>query len=353
MIISPHLYVNCNSYTNNKRHNTHRDVHPIGASFDEITNATLSFGAAIKEACGKKCEILGPTTCCWCGYFTSGLDKQNGNCYGGKDRESHGNLTLLQYYLQEAAAFEKKNGYRLLDYLDVHYYPGAQDVSFNCDESNMNVTTDRLNAPRSLYDPNYIDPSWINRAIVLIPMLREWIDQYYPGTKLAVSEYNFGGDDCITSAIAHCETLAIFATYGVNLGTRWSKPKPNTLVTDAFKVFMNYDGKGSSILDTKGMNVSTLALGVLTDDIEKVTGYAFYTSDKKNLYIYVYNKVKGETQVDVKFDGQVFNTAGDIDLYGIDDNVGLRYIGKVDNKTQSGFTVDMPQWSVRLAVIKQ
>ena len=323
---------------------------------DEIVNKTLSFGAAIKSACNKECEVLGPTTCCWCRYFASGLDWQNGHCYGGEDRESHGNLTLLQYYLQRAAEFEKENGYRLLDYLDVHYYPAVADVSFNCNESDINTTNYRLQAPRSLYDPSYVDPSWINQAIVLIPRLRGWIDEHYPGTKLAVSEYNFGGDNCITSTIAHCEVLATFATYGVSLATRWSKPKPATMVGNAWNAFMNYDGKGSSVFGPNNglnMNMTTKALGVMTDNIETVTGYSFYTSDKKNLFIYVYNKVNENTNVDVKLDGIVFNTLGDIDLYGIDSDKGLNYVGKIQNKTENSISLSMPGWTVRFVVITQ
>ena len=46
----------------------------------------------------------------------------------------------------------------------------------------------------------------------------------YPGTKLAITEYNWGNDDGISSALAQAEALAIFGREGVDLATRWVAP---------------------------------------------------------------------------------------------------------------------------------
>ena len=141
---------------------------------------------------------------------------------GGPDYKAKGNTPLNAYYLQQAAAYEKANNERVLDIMDVHYYPQAQSVSMNCDESSSTVITNRLNAPRSLYDYSYTDPSWINTAIALIPRYKRLISQVYPNTSFSISEYSFGDDTCISSTIAHGEALAIMGTYGVFAATRWS-----------------------------------------------------------------------------------------------------------------------------------
>ena len=295
--------------------------------------------------------MLGPTVCCWCPYFTSGLDNQQGSCYSGKDRAAHGNLTILEFYLKSAAEFEQQHGYRLLDYLDVHYYPAADGVTFSCDESDANVTNNRLQAARALFDPSYVDPSWIDQAIALIPRMQAWVDAHYPGTKLAVSEYNFGGDDCITSTLAHSEVLAVFASYGVSLSTRWSKPKAGAMVIDAYSIFLNYDGRGASILSADA-NVSTSALATTTSDIETATTYAFSTSDSKQLFVFMFNKARSGSELMVQLEGGLYTTDGAIQLYGIDEGKGVHYVGTVDDKPSSNtFAVQMPAWTVRLAVI--
>ena len=50
---------------------------------------------------------------------------------------------------------------------------------------------------------------------MIIPRLRDKLDEHYPGTKLAFMEYSFGGGDDITGAIAEADALGIFAREGV------------------------------------------------------------------------------------------------------------------------------------------
>ena len=348
-------------------HSTHRDVHPIGSTYDELWNKTFNYGRAIKAACNNDCLIMGLSTCCYCGYFTSGYDHQNGNngCFTGPDRESHGNLTLLQWFLMKSAQYEKEYGQRLVDILDVHYYPATNkngvDISFNCDESESTASY-RLQAPRALYDWTYVDPSWINEPVALIPRLKQWINDYYPGTGLSITEFNFGGDDCITSINAHSEVLAICASFGVTLATRWSKPQPNSFFGDAYKIFLNYDLNGGSILPLKGTNGRTYAIETTTDNIERITGYSFIKSveNKNTLYIYLYNKEPSTTAIDVilgQENNNQFNTNGVIKLYGIDGPANgqtLRFIGNVTTKSNNfTFSVNLPAYSIRLAIVNQ
>ncbi|MEI8634379.1 hypothetical protein P4S72_24890 [Vibrio sp. PP-XX7] len=52
----------------------------------------------------------------------------------------------------------------------------------------------RMQAPRTLWDPDYKENSWIgmyNAAeLPLIPHMQKSIDNAYPGTKLAFTEYS-------------------------------------------------------------------------------------------------------------------------------------------------------------------
>ena len=40
--------------------------------------------------------------------------------------------------------------------------------------------------------------------------MQQWVDQNYPGTKLAITEYRWGALDSITGAIAQADILGIF-----------------------------------------------------------------------------------------------------------------------------------------------
>eukprot|EP01084_Bolivina_argentea_P239853 403047_1 len=309
---------------------------------------SLVYGAAIKKACNNKCMVAGYSAWGWCGYFEDGFDHDAGFCTGdGPDYKAKGNTPLNAYYLQQLAAYEKSNNLRILDIFDLHYYPAASGTSQSCDETNAQNIQNRLQAPRSLYDYSYTDPSWINTNIALIPRMKQLINQTYPGTKFSISEYNFGGDDCITSVIAHSEALAVYATYGVYAATRWSKPSPGAMVTNAFNIFTNYDGKGGNIYDCM-----PYAVMVKNSNIQMVTTYSFIAKDKSKMFVISYNKDQNnQNSVNVQLTNNNDNLKiqGNLNVYGVDKN-GLSYIGSVTPNSAS-FTLNLPAWSIRLAVV--
>ena len=102
-------------------HSTHRDVHPTGASMDEIKAKTLDYAAQIR-ANDPAGIIVGPEEWGWSGYILSGYDQQWGSLHGWSnlpDRTSHGNMDYLPWLLQQL----KNDGRHLLDVFAVHYYP--------------------------------------------------------------------------------------------------------------------------------------------------------------------------------------------------------------------------------------
>ncbi|MCP4989998.1 MAG: hypothetical protein GY928_29310 [Colwellia sp.] len=104
---------------------------------------------------------------------------------------------------------------------------------------------------------------------------------------------------------------------------------------------------------TDAESVTTHALSTVTSNVEIATAYAFYTSDERRLFVVMYNKDKSSTDMTVNLKGNTFSTNGEIELYGIDESKGLSYIGTVNNKpSSSSFTVSMPQWTVRMAILK-
>ena len=270
---------------------THRDVHPAPLSYDEIWQRTVDYGSAIK-AQDPDALVTGPVPWGWCAYFWSALD---GCGDGGPDLSGHGGVHYLEWYLQKAHDYETANGVRLVDYLDIHYYPQAGGVALSDDEG---VAAVRLRSLKSLYDPGYVDESWIGSccgaAVDLIPRMKGWIDARYPGTKLAITEYNWGGDTGISSALAQAEALAIFGREGVDLAARWVAPAPGSRVEDAFRFYLDYDGLGSAVAGD-----SVQAASASVDD---VGAYAIAGTGTR-LFLLLFNKATAARDAAVTLPG--------------------------------------------------
>ena len=251
---------------------THRDVHPTPCGFDELRDRTIQYAAAIK-AVDSGAATLGPVFWGWSAYFYSALDVAAGGAWWETrpDRRAHGDVPLIEWYLQQMQAYEQSHGTRLLDYMDLHYYPQADSVALG-DAGDAATQARRLRSTRSLWDPSYVDESWIGEAVQLIPRMRAWVQADYPGTKTAVSEYNWGGFESINGALAQADVLGIFGRERLDLATLWTAPETDQPVAYAFRLFRNYDGAGGRFGQTSVRAVST--------DQARVAVYAAQRSDQ-------------------------------------------------------------------------
>jgi PKD repeat protein len=225
-------------------HSTHRDVHPVGANMDEILSRMTDYASQIK-AVDPGALVVGPEEWGWSGYLLSGYDQQYGSLHGWStmpDRNAHGGMDYLPWLLSQL-----KPGH-LLDVFTVHYYP--QGGEFGNDTSTAMQLT-RNKSTRSLWDPAYVDQTWINDTVKLIPRLRTWADTYYwPGTPVGITEYNWGAEGHINGATTQADILGIFGREGLDLAARWTTPDATTPTYKAIKMFRNYDGNKSAFGDT-------------------------------------------------------------------------------------------------------
>jgi len=230
-------------------HHTHRDVHPTPVGYDELRDRTIAYAAAIKAA-DPTAKTLGPVLWGWTAYAYSALDSQNGGSWwnSAPDRKAHGDLSLVAWYLQEMQRYEEQHGVRLLDYLDLHNYPQATGVALG-GVGDSTTRALRLRSTRSLWDPTYRDESWIDESVRLIPRMHDWVEQYYPGTKLALTEYNWGGLEHINGALAQADILGIFGREQLDLATLWAPLDDQDPFTFAFRIYRNYDGNNGSFGD--------------------------------------------------------------------------------------------------------
>jgi mannan endo-1,4-beta-mannosidase len=126
------------------------------------------------------------------------------------------------------------------------------------DDVSTKTVEARLQAPRALWDSTYREKSWIDaqwgKPIRLIPWLSEKIAKQYPGTKLSMTEYNFGAPGHISGALAQVDALGVFGREGLVLASYWGNgsgvgPLPDYIAA-AFRLYRNYDGKGGTFGDT-------------------------------------------------------------------------------------------------------
>jgi hypothetical protein len=276
---------------------THRDVHPKPVTYDELWQKTKTYGAAMK-AKDPNIQILGPSDWGWCAYFFSAAD----GCSAGADARAHGNVPLYEWLLGQVRAYQQTSGVRLIDYVDVHYYPQSNGVALSDDESAATSAL-RLRSLKGLYDPAYVDESWIGQSTRMIPRMKEWIAARLPGAKIAITEYNWGNDDGPSSALAQAEALAIFGREGVDLATRWVAPNPGSRVEDAFRLYLDYDGRGSKVAGD--------SVRATSSSIDAVGAYAIAVpaSAGKRLFVLLFNKDTADRQTGVQVAGGVTHAA--------------------------------------------
>jgi hypothetical protein len=240
----------------------------------------------------------------YCDLFGSAQD----NCVLGSDRQDHGGLAFVAWYLQQVCANPLPGGKRLVDYLDLHYYPQGANVALS-DADDATTAARRLASLKELYDPNWVSDSWIADLgdddanhydkPALIRRVRAWIDQYCPGTKLAITEYNWGEDGATkgaltqsSSGVAQAEALAIFAREGVDLAARWVAPDADTRVEDAFRLFLDYDGAGGGVRGD--------STGASSANVDQVGAYAFRDYGRHH-FVLLTNKDTSSHSVTVTF----------------------------------------------------
>ena len=245
---------------------THTDVHPARMGYDDVLHNFLEYAGAVK-AVDPSALITGPVSWGWTGYTFSALDRGDDNYHTHADQNRHGGTLFLPWFLAQVRAHDAKVGRRTLDILDVHFYPqGSGLYGGQTDKATQAL---RLRATRSLWDPSYRDESWIGQPLSLIPRLNGWVTQNYPGTRLGITEWNFGADSHINGGLAIADVLGIYGRENIYLANYWAYPNKNSPGYLAFKLFRNADGRGGGFGDVsctaRSANQDRLSVYAATD----------------------------------------------------------------------------------------
>jgi hypothetical protein len=234
-------------------------------TYDEFLRITVDYASAVKSV-APDAVLFGPAVATWAGAATLGR-------WPSPD-PVEGKRFFLDYYLEKLRAAERAGGRRLVDVLDLHWYPAAGtrggEITNEYAPQDAAMVNARLQAPRSLWDPTYDEGSWVSGVqggpIRLFPLLREKIAAHYPGTKIAVTEYYYGRGGDISGGIAQADVLGIFGREGVFAATVWPQAnvwayggdgrKAYAYVFGAFRMFRDYDGRGAAF-GSLGASAST------------------------------------------------------------------------------------------------
>ncbi len=321
---------------------THRDVHPQPTTYDELRDRTYQYGAAIKSA-DSSAKTLGPVLWGWCAYLYSAQD----GCEIGADYLTHGSTPFVAWYLQQMQAYEQQHGTRILDYLDLHYYPAAQGVSLSPAGSAATQAL-RLRATRSLWDPSYVDESWISDtepggvAVRVIPRMRDWVSANYPGTKLSITEYNWGALDHINGALAQADVLGIFGREGLDLATLWGPPSATQPGAFAFRMYRNYDGEGHGFGD--------VSVQATSEDQDTLAVYAGQRSVDNALTVIVINKTANSLTSNINLAGFTPTSTATVFRYGADDLSAIEHLAD-QPVNGGGFSATFAANSITLLVM--
>jgi hypothetical protein len=329
---------------------THRDIHPAGDTLTELRDRMIDYASMVKSL-DPNAQILGPEEWGWTNYFIDGADSaaQNwGATYNGLNAE--------QWLLDQLHQHDVATGQRLLDYFTLHYYPQSGEYS-NDVSTNMELLRNR--STRSLWDPNYVDASWIgstgvNGGVVeLIPLMRSWVNAYYSGTKLGITEYNWGADGDMNGATTQADVWGIFGREGLDLANRWGTPDVGTPTYLAMKMYRNYDSNGAAFGDT--------SVSASVGNPDQVDAFAATRSSDGALTVMVINKNLFDpnhsgltTPITINLSNfAALGTAQEWQLAGVNGDQTNAAITRLSDVSDAGgsITVNVPMESVTLFVI--
>jgi len=330
---------------------THRDVHPDPVTYDEIWDKIVRYATAVRNADPSAKICLGEEYS-WFAMYYSGLDQADGVSAAESDYNTHGKMYFYPWLLQKLHDYQQQTGTQLIDVLTVHGYndgPGDGD--------DATTQTQRNRQTRILWDPEFQDPFWFGdiaidgrsgRVVNWIPTLKSWVDQYYPGLQIGITEYNWGDEANLNGATTQADVLGIYGREGIDLATRWGVAKTtNNNVTTynvtnlASQIYRSYDGHNATFGET--------SVSAKTANPDNLSAFAALRESDGALTVMVINKQQGRTPVTVKLGNFTANTA---QVWQIN-SASQTTIAHLDDVavTANALTATVPSQSITLFVL--
>lgn len=311
---------------------THAEIQKTQIGSDALIQKSIDLSKALKNV-DPAVKIFGPAH-----YGFNGIQNLQGQPGFSQT------YWFTDKYLADFKAASQSANQRLLDVYDIHWYSsarwpeaGAYDSVTSLTDSNLTQSQIQaiVQSPRSLWDPTYDENSWITRdffqgPIKILPRLQAKIDAGWPGTRLAITEYENGGGGHIAGAIAQADNLGIFGSQNLFAATLWPLHDSYPFIKAGFKMFRDYDGAAGSFGD--------ISLASASSAIAKVSAYASADSTNSGRYVIVAINRSFDAQ-DVAFNGLPFE--GDARVFRLSGtNLQPQFVGQVP--------ASLNQWIVTL-----
>lgn len=316
---------------------THPRIHPVAFSMKELHEKSIETAKAVKSV-DPNADVFGSVLCNF--YFMIGGDSDPIDPSWSSIKEQNGYNWYVDYFLDDMKKAEGEYGQRLVDVYDFHWYPPC-----DTDSSTRNVA-------RNLYDPSYYNSAWLynwyTNLLPLLPKVQDSIDKYYPGTKMAITEYDCGRKNNINSAIAQTEILGAFAANGVYLATRWTQGEgASDFILNAFNLYRNYDGNNSMFGDTY--------VETTNSDLDKSFSFASIDGDDESVVKVVLGNREEESteKATITIDGSE-NSYHSAKVYAItQDSSDIQLIDVQNFDSTNEITVELPPLSIAQVVISE
>ena len=235
---------------------------------DSYISKTIALSKALKDQF-PDVKIFGPVH-----YGFQGLY----NWQGELNSTPSGTNWFPDKYLKALKTASDTYGKPLVDVYDFHWYAEIYDTNGTriLDLTSSTLTDAQVQlivqSPRDLWDSTFHDDNnsnpWIynelgNTPINILGRLQSKINSENPGMKIAITEYESGGNNHIAGTIAQADNLGIFGVQGLFAASFWPPNGTYAYTLAAFRAFRGFDGANASFGDTSLQATSSNIKGVV------------------------------------------------------------------------------------------
>ena len=172
--------------------------------------------------------------------------------------------------------------------------------------------------------------------------MHQWVDRYYPGTKLAITDTTGVAWSSSTARWPRPKCSGFFGRERLDLATLWGPPKPDQPGAYAFRLYRNYDGTGSRFGDISVQSRSS--------DPVRLAIYAAQRRADHALTLMILNKTAADLTSHLALAG--FRPRSPARIYRYSPaNLKAIVRGPDQAVSAAGFTATYPAYSLTLAVV--
>lgn len=176
----------------------------------------------------------------------------------------------MEYFLKRVADEQKSSGIRLLDVVDIHWYPGET------------ANADIVQLHRIFYDKSYVYPGangiksinggWdtSQNKEYIFQRISDWLTTYFGtnhGIGIGLSESGINSANANVNSVLYASMLGTFANNGVEYFTPWTW---NTGMYETLHLFSRY-AKSNSVSSTSTVENTVSAYTTITNSADSMT----------------------------------------------------------------------------------